>query len=51
MASGHFDGQEKEPKTLNGPRVGGKQPIFHSHSAKAHRGKHTRKHHGGKRPM
>lgn len=27
-------GHEKEPKTMNGPRVRGKMPAFHSHGAK-----------------
>lgn len=30
-------GQEKEPSQPNGPKVGGKQPPFMSHSAKPKR--------------
>lgn len=37
MAHGHYDGHEKEPKQPHGPRVGGKAPLVHSHSARPKR--------------
>lgn len=30
----HHMGHDKEPKTLNGPKAGGKHPPLHSHSAR-----------------
>jgi hypothetical protein len=38
----HHDGHDKEPKTMNGPKAGGKHPDFHSHSAR--RKRHVRVH-------
>jgi hypothetical protein len=38
--AGHHQGHEAEPTQPHGPRVGGKMPTLHSHSA---RPKHARK--------
>lgn len=34
---GTYMGFEKEPPQPHGPKVGGKHPIAHSHSARPHR--------------
>lgn len=43
-SAGHYDGHDKEPKSLFGGRgAHGKQPPVHSHSARHHRKIHASK--------